>query len=689
MRGIFQVAGAVLLLAIVIVPIPAVLADPPGLLAPDPGTLPQAAGPAAVTSPGSGAGLYVQFDSEYSGITQANGYPVIGGHQRYQWKDVNPSEGVYNFTAIGRWISGMAGVGKVVGIEWTIYNGRGTESTSGIQVPDWVLTRYPGIKVRNSCYPSPQWYVLDYRVPGLLTEYRNLINAFADYLNNTDNFDNPNVKLAANVAWIGIGVGAYGEIQPVPDGGGNSSIGYNAWDDAFYRGTSPCTATDKHMPDRSGSNEAGLATTDWLDMWVKPVTDAYHDAFYSPARPNLSHIRLYQASVAPTYRWAWERQVVAQYSSLKDPPVGLKHAGLLVDHGLAVRYSTNEGEGDYSYDPMIKYAETPNMPTGWESYNIWLRNDAELYWGTLATLDKHGDLLLYDRYMLDTPGERAILGWATRYLGVSKSTTPSVWVALRETGLCSTAGCAPDHYPELGNHSFWLYQDDTVAGGRTRAVTYRTQEELKSWPNGAPNPEVETEYGDLTIYKEKEGWIARRTDQATGNPSMFFKIDDGYLAPGTATPVTVTVTYFDGGADRWQLRYDDAGRTVGGKVARPAGSGDLFVHKANTNHWQRAQFVITDGRWAGGLAGSSDFLIDGMSDGDEVIHMVDVVRDPSGSPSLPCPGDVDGSGLVDATDIQLLADAFRQPTYDLTGDGVVTLADVMLAASQFGKALCR
>lgn len=52
----------------------------------------------------------------------------------------------------------------------------------------------------------------------------------------------------------------------------------------------------------------------------------------------------------------------------------------------------------------------------------------------------------------------------------------------------------------------------------------------------------------------------------------------------------------------------------------------------------------------------------------------------------PCAGDVDGSGRVDVADLQLLAAAFRRPTYDLVGgDGVVTLLDVMLAAVQYDQ----
>lgn len=642
MRRSFQLANAIFLLVILIAPISTALAEPPVPAAPAPASPSQPAEPDAAMNAGVGAGLYVQFDGNHSGITQANGYPVVGGHQRYQWKDVNPADGVYNFASLGRWITDQAADGKKVGIEWTFYNGRplreGATAGTGIQIPDWVLAKYPSIKVRNTCYSSPEWYVVDYRVPGLLTEYRKLINAFADYLNNTNNFDNPVVKLASTVAWIGIGVGAYGETQPVPDGGGTGTYGYNAWDDAFYRGASPCTSAATRMPDRSGAGEVGLAATDWLDMWVKPVTDAYHQAFYNPSRPNLSHVKLYQASIAPTYRYSWERQVVGEYSTLKSPPVGLKTAGLLPDHGHAVGNPSAEGTGNLHYDLMIKYGEVPDVPMGWESYNIWLRNETELYWGSLVTLDKHADMLLYEAGNLDSEAKREVMRWATRYLGVSKSTTPSIWVAMRDTGLCYTPGnnsvCATpqqgkvyDYTPELANHNFWLLQDDNVAGGRTRLVTYRTQAELAAaWPNGLARTDIQTQYTGLSVYKEKEGWIARRTDQATGNPYMFFKADDGYLAPGYSNPVTITVTYFDGGSDKWRLRYDDVGRTSGGKAAKPTGSSNDYVQKTGSNRWRKVSFVISDGRWAGGLLGTSDFLIDGMSDGDEIIHMVDLTK---------------------------------------------------------------
>lgn len=649
-----------------------------------PAALARAEGPATPRAPAgpapaaSGAGIYVQFDYQFDQATRANGYPVAGGHQRYGWKELNPGDGVYNFAGLGRWIYNESRFGKRVGIEFTLYNGR-VDQSPGIQVPDWVLAKYPGLKVRNSCYPSPEWYVIDYRVPGLRTEYARFITALADYLHSTPlNLDNPDpaVTMAANVAWVGIGLGAHGESQPVPDGGGNSTVGYNLWDDRFYQGASPCT-----------SNKLGMTVFEWLDQWVKPVTDDYHSAFFDPARPTLRHLQLYQVSVAPTYLYRWERQVVADYSAGKRPAVGIKHAGLLYDHGFAVGDSAAEGSRDYSYDPVIRYAETPNVPTGWESYAYWLTNEAELFWGTLAALDKHPSLLLYDRNMLDTPGERAILAWAERYLGVTRSSTPSVWVALRDTGLCFTQGCATDYFPERGNHSFWLYQDDGVPGGQTRVTTWRSQAELQSWPNGAPRTDIETQHPALSIFKEKEGWIARRTDQASGNPNIFFRVDDGYLVPNFAGAVTVTVSYFDGGSDRWRLRYDD--QSGAARFAVPVGGADPWVQKGVTNRWRVARFVLPDARWDDGKPlGRSDFAIEGLGDGDEIIHMVDVARVvPEACPSFASPA------TVGVEDLQVLAAHWGaragepgwDDAFDLDGDGDVDMVDIGRTVAAWGR----
>ncbi len=65
-----------------------------------------------------------------------------------------------------------------------------------------------------------------------------------------------------------------------------------------------------------------------------------------------------------------------------------------------------------------------------------------------------------------------IMGWAKDYIGRYVNETPSVWVLMRDTAYL------PQYYPQNGNYSFWLLQDDDVPGGHTQVVTYRHENEL-------------------------------------------------------------------------------------------------------------------------------------------------------------------------------------------------------------------
>ncbi len=164
--------------------------------------------------------------------------------------------------------------------------------------------------------------------------------------------------------------------------------------------------------------------------------------------------------------------------------------------------------------------------------------------------------------------------------------TPSVWVALRETEFTG--------FPDYGNYEFWLYQNDAVPGGRT----------VPLWNVG-------------TAY---QGRYTRRTDQGSGNANMYFDVNDRYAAGGHLNAI-VSVTYYDQGTDRWELWYD----SVQGNE-RLGGS----VQKRNTRTWQTATLVLDDARFSNGLPGGgdrpgSDFRIWSAGDGDETIHLVDVI----------------------------------------------------------------
>ncbi|HSN77294.1 MAG TPA: hypothetical protein VL334_19660, partial [Anaerolineae bacterium] len=220
----------------------------------------------------------------------------------------------------------------------------------------------------------------------------------------------------------------------------------------------------------------------------------------------------------------------------------------------------------------------------WEGTASSYPTTAALLWSLLNGLNKHPAYLLLGRQPLATsdPIGQWALQLAARYAGVSIDTTPGVWVALRET--------QSSWYPQRGNFDFWLRQVDSAPGGRT----------VPQW----------------NVTSQPWGRFTRRTDAATGNPDVFFAVDDAYLFDNTAQPVTITVVYLDAGFDTWELQYDALDDN-----AKSAG----VVAKTNSNQWREAVFTLSDARFSNRLNGY-DFRIRSRGDGDEYVSFVEVVK---------------------------------------------------------------
>ena len=179
--------------------------------------------------------------------------------------------------------------------------------------------------------------------------------------------------------------------------------------------------------------------------------------------------------------------------------------------------------------------------------------------------------------------------WAKDYWGKTLQTTKSVWTVMREhrnpTPYCHSR-TAPTYayrgtdgntyvwpaskgstWPQLGNYNFWLYQDDAIAGGKTVPETndkgadsryardpvtgaawthaglgncptsnayasplYPANYPCNNTPYNADLPALGSTASnyyapDSWVGTGKEAWVVRRTDQATGNPYMWFWID--------------------------------------------------------------------------------------------------------------------------------------------------------------------
>ena len=540
---------------------------------------------------GAGPGFYAARD--WRDLDAAT-HGFTGGHQSFYWDQLEPTEGNYNWDPIETFVLDEIANGKKAAIGIITFNGRANEGRVGdppIRVPQFVFSagaakitapgdanKYPG-----NPGPYPAFEIPKYWDPIYLAKYEAFVTALANQYDGD-----------SRIEFIQIGVGKFGETQPSDD-----------FDDTYV--------------------EAALVAdgkTQWSWAYiVNDITDIY-DRHFQTTRLVLTNAPTFMSDKCGFRVWTDHAASVG---------IGLFPAGLMPIQE-AVDYRPKPGwDGCGKFDQILTHHENyvngigPEewVPLAQEAYNYMSPTAIQFHWAVLGALSRRIDYITCEYDLLYDPSTGlarpdfsdfvSTIRWASPYMGKHLSDSPSAWVALRE------AGYKDNWYPQRGNYSWWLYQDDSVAGGRTRVTTYRTKRELvHSWDydtyGEAATVRAEIEISQTFLGPSKEGWIARRTDQGTGNRYMWFNVDDRYHY-GSSTEATITVTYFDRGTDTWQLVYDAAGDA--NKVART-------VTKANTNTWKQEVVTVGDAWFGNRQTGSMDFRIDSMSDGDEHIHMVDV-----------------------------------------------------------------
>ncbi len=412
---------------------------------------------------------------------------------------------------------------------------------------------------------------------------------------------------------------------------------------------------------------SGLTSDGWV-AYVNRVTELYVQAFSGVNCEGPNHLcvpLLLQA--APYYLAPSERKRFTDYAASLG--VGVSINGLYPEQTGAIM-----GDGTGMYEPLLRH---PDVPGSFETY---LQNFActteewskrHIYWAVINALDKHidflrpkVDLLLKPNPNLSNPYDYPcpwafcqypewqvkwdnvhLLKWMSKYLGVTRDTTPDVWVALREHrepfNVCWKSNTAQIGFQQ-GNYSFWLYQED-IPTGITVPETNANEDQF-----GIP---VNRMGLNLNPYNPnlpdiKEAWYIRRTDAVNGSPYMFFNVDDGYLYGGSAT-VTVTVTYIDMYTDTFSLHYQalDAPDKPAKLVALyevphiyeedkrtpiTITVGSTVVQKEGTKTLRQAVFLLENAHLMNGLPldrGGMDFYIDSNGDGDEWIHMVSLTYD--------------------------------------------------------------
>ena len=427
-------------------------------------------------------------------------------------------------------------------------------------------------------------------------------------------------------------------------------------------------ATD--VVDRSATTSNGLTRDLWITT-VNTITDMYVTSF-SQAN-NLRKTVMLQN--APFQFDPYERTMFSAYAAARN--AGLSFNGLFYEWNNAVTFPYPSAGAVWrlkSYDPMLEY--NGRVPTGFETYNYMVGNTTSLgtgisdtfYWSVLSALDKHSTYLRMSNYAgwyIDdnnqpVPAYTDIMAWAKPYFGTSlddptsQRFPKSVWVAMRDYlfPICyynNAYDCENSTaWPDLGNFEYWLYQYDTLPGfqgGQTKPETH--QEFVNSAAYGQQSPQMGlcpagsegpagypcfTNVYNAQLPKVREGQFIRRTDQATNNPYMWFDIEDEYAYNIQGLSTDITVTYWDRGTDKFRLQYDSFS---GPKYATPLGGSNAWVQKTNSNQFIRVVFRLNDARFTNGLAEGIDFKLDsrsenGVNDGDEWIHLVDVrVFDPA------------------------------------------------------------
>jgi hypothetical protein len=192
------------------------------------------------------------------------------------------------------------------------------------------------------------------------------------------------------------------------------------------------------------------------------------------------------------------------------------------------------------------------------------------------------------------------------HLGRDATTTPDVWILLRETYHPASRyqGWSSGEYGDWG---FFLTRPEGIPGNRTVPITEDISQVL-------PAPARQHIYGYHST---------RRTDQASGNRYMSFDVDNRYpywgeqpLAAGGDVGYRVEVVLLNQGQDEVALEYRDYhGDWVTTVVAKGPDLGPV-------DDWVTVEWTLIDAYFADKLPGATDFRLDCRDDGDEIVHRI-------------------------------------------------------------------
>jgi len=332
-----------------------------------------------------------------------------------------------------------------------------------------------------------------------------------------------------------------------------------------------------------------------LAYWVLHLMDTYRQAF--PSKPLF---------VINSGGWSIRRETAARAASLQ-PPVGLKLNVLAPDLSDAYGYKSLTGGG--KIEVVNRYSDT--LPIAFE--HAFPPRPADAYWSIMNALAHRAVLLDFnypDMFEVIKSVDAIFPLWhfVDTHLGRAATTTPDVWILLRETQHPASLyqGWSSGEY---GDWHFFLTRPEGIPENGTVAITDMRSAEI-------PAPARSHIYGAHST---------RRTDEASGNRYMSFDVDNRYpfwgqkpLVVGGDTGYRVEVVLLNKGNDQLSLEYKNA---AGEWVTQPISKGPAL---GPVDDWVTVTWTLHDAYMNDALPGGADFRLDCMGDGDEYIHRVRV-----------------------------------------------------------------
>jgi len=385
-------------------------------------------------SPGVESMLYRFFDE---GNDWQNWHPEwgpIGSIRWCMWETVSKGEGIYDWSAMDRYIASERNL-KV-----TLPDGTEIPKPIVIQMFPYISSAYDwsGVYFYDG---TPEWVYdkIDQQNP---SDPRPIING-------------------RKVGYLLYGCGTKACL-PMYDS--------YTWREAFYDTVRAFGARYGNDPQitavfiNTGLDGETQLVKDWGCSWNYVIDTQYTDglryrfgqfldesmAVYRQAFPNKAIF----ISNAPG--GSGVRAHTARVAASFDPPVGLKNASMTTD------IDSHEGFGDFTgmWDHVREYSMT--LPIMLETRMGY--GDLETkYWTYLAGLHYHPDAMdVHPDYLTDP--DPAYLRWVGEHLGVTLDDTPSIWTVLRDSEWpvqdWGSGGCSGHQ----GDWVFWLERKDVPGG---------------------------------------------------------------------------------------------------------------------------------------------------------------------------------------------------------------------------------